>query len=135
MCIEPERHRPEFSHHAARFFGTGKSHGDIGLATAERYALPLCRERKPDVRVFRAEVGQPFSQEMRDQNWRCAEYDPADKRSVGGSGHPRDTLSPGVHLNGAVEHLFADAGQPAGSWAGDQPGERPGPLQAWQACD
>ncbi|MBN9322138.1 MAG: hypothetical protein J0H24_08755, partial [Delftia acidovorans] len=48
-----------------RFFGTGKSHGDVGLATAERDALSLCRERKPDVRIFRAEVGQPFSQGQR----------------------------------------------------------------------
>jgi hypothetical protein len=116
MGIEPECHRPEIPHHATRFFGTAKSYGDIGFATAERNALPLRGERKTDIRVLRAEVGHPFSQEMRDQNRWCTEHDPADKRSVGGSGHPRYTLSSSVHLDGALEHLLADAGQPAGSW-------------------
>jgi hypothetical protein len=35
---------------------------------------------------------------------------------VGSSGHPRDTLSFSVHLNGVLEYLFADAGQSTGSW-------------------
>jgi len=87
-----------------------------GFATAERNLLPLSGQRKPDVRIFEAEPCQVLGEEMRNQNGRCAEREPTDKRSVGGLRQSGDAISRSLHLKGPLEHLLADRGEAAGAW-------------------
>lgn len=116
MCIETEGHCPDLARYAARFIRPHEPHGDVGFAPAQRNLLSLRGERKPEVGIVRAEARQLLGEKMRDQNWRCAERDPADKWSMGGLRQAGDAMGSSLHFNGPLEHLPSNRGEAAGSW-------------------